>query len=353
MIEKALRKSRAILARAQSIAHVGNWAWDIKMSQLQWSDEVFRIFGHQPQDFAPTVDWLTSHVHPDDKGPVLRTFDDALSEKKLFNIDFRIALPDGSIRYVNSVADKFRMGPAGDPLWLYGIIQDITERKRVEDERLHLADRMRLLLDSTGEGIYGIDLLSRCTFINRSAVKMLGYLPEEVIGKDTHKLYHDRRIDGSPYPKDECPNVRTMRSGHGYRISGEVFWRRDGTSFPVEYSSYPIIDKGVIQGAVIVFDDITERKQAEEALLESKAQAELYVDIMAHDISNINQAIMGYLELALDTLNISEEQKELIAEPIELVKSSARLIDNVKKLQRLKAGEITRKRLTSGKCSPK
>lgn len=348
-IEKALRKSRAILARAQSIAHVGNWAWDLKTNQLQWSDEAFRIFGHQPGDFQPTIDWLISHAHPDDKVQVIKTIEESRHEKKLFNIDHRIVLPDGSIRYVNSVADKFRTDQFGNPVWLYGIIQDITQRKRVEDERLRLADRVILLLDSTGEGIYGIDLDGRCTFINRSAAEMMGYEPDEVIGKNTHGLFHYRHKDGSPYPEDECPNVRTMRYGHGYRISDEVFWRRDGTSFPVEYSSYPILDKGVIRGAVIVFDDITERKLAEEALLESKAQAELYVDIMAHDISNIDQAIMGYLEIALDTLNVSVEQKELIEKPIEMIKNSARLVENVKKLQRLKAGEIQPEKVDVGK----
>ena len=347
--EKALRKSRAILARAQSIAHVGNWAWDLKTDQLQWSDEVYKIFGQQPTDFQPTLDWMISHAHPDDKERVRRTMEEARHEKKLFNIDYRIVLQDGSIRYVNNVADKFRMDQASNPLWLYGIIQDITERKRVDDERLRLADRVILLLDSTGEGIYGISKDDRCMFINKSAGKMLGYAPEEVIGKNTHELFHNRHKDGSPYPEDECPSVRTMKYGQSYRISDEVFWRRDGVSFPVEYSSYPIVDKGVIDGCVIIFNDITERKQAETELLESKAQAELYVDIMGHDINNIDQAIMGYLEIALDTLNVSEEQKELLEKPIEMIKSSARLIENVRKLQRLKAGEVPYEKIDVGK----
>ena len=348
-IEKALRKSRAILARAQSISHVGNWAWDLKTNGQEWSDEVFRIFGHQPGDLQPTLDWLISRVHPDDREHVLRTVEESRREKKLFNIDYRIVLPDGSTRYVNSVADKFRMDQDNRPLWLYGIIQDVTDRKRVEDERLRLADRVILLLDSTGEGIYGIDMSGRCTFINRSAAKMLGYAPEDVIGKNTHELFHHSRKDGSPYPEGECTNVRTMMDGHGYRISDEVFWRRDGTSFPVEYSSYPVIDNGIIRGSVVVFDNITERKLTEEALLESKVQAELYVDIMAHDINNIDQAIMGYLEIALETLSMSGEQSQLIEVPIALVKSSSRLIENVKKLQRLKAGEVPPEKMDLGK----
>ncbi len=107
---------------------------------------------------------------------------------------------------------------------------------------------MILLLDSTGEGIYGIGTDDRCMFINKSAGKMLGYAPEEMIGKNTHELFHYRHNDGSPYPEDECPSVRTMKYGQSYRISDEVFWRRDGISFPIEYSSYPIMDKGVIRG---------------------------------------------------------------------------------------------------------
>lgn len=347
--EKALRKSQAILSRAQSIAHIGNWAWDLKTNRQQWSDEVFRIFGHRPGELQPSFGWLISRVHPDDRERVLGIMEESLREKKLFNMDYRIVLPDGSTSYVNSVADKFRTDPDGRPLWLYGIIQDITARKRVEDERIRLADRVILLLDSTGEGIYGIDMNGMCTFINQSALKMLGYSSEDVIGKNTHELFHHRRIDGSSYPVEECPNMRAMKDGHGYRISDEVFWRRDGTSFPVEYSSYPVMDKGIIRGSVVVFDDISERKQAEEALLESKAQAELYVDIMAHDINNMDQAIMGYLEIALETLRIGEEQKELVEVPIALVKSSSRLIENVKKLQRLKAGEVPPETMDLGK----
>jgi PAS domain S-box-containing protein len=205
------------------------------------------------------------------------------------------------------------------------------------------------LLNSTGEGIYGMDLDGRCTFINRSAAKILGYTPQEVLGKDTHRLFHYSYKDGSRYPYEKCPGIETSKTGQHYRIDDEVFWRRDGTSFSVEYSSYPIISNGVIKGAVIVFNDNTEKKQAEEALVASKAQADFYVDIMGHDINNMDQAIMGYLELAQDMLNISEEQKKLLTEPIQIIKRSTRLIDNVKKLQRLKAGEVPPEKIDLGK----
>ena len=348
-IEKALRKSSAILSRAQTIAHVGNWAWELGTGKLQWSDEVYKIFDLSSPDLQPTVGWLISKVYPDDRELVKRSFDDALYNNKLFNIDYRILLPDGSIRYVNNVADKFKKGPGGNPLWLYGIIQDISQRKKAEDERLQLADRVLLLLNSTGEGIYGMDLDARCTFINRSAAKILGYAPEEILGKNTHRLFHYSYKDGSPYPYEKCSGIKTLKTGQHYRIDDEVFWRKDGTSFSVEYSSYPIVSEGIIKGAVIVFNDNTEKKRAEKALIASKAQADFYVDIMAHDINNMDQAVMGYLELAQDMLNISEEQKKLLAEPIQIIKRTTKLIDNVKKLQRLKAGEVASEKIDVGK----
>ena len=161
-----------------------------------------------------------------------------------------------------------------------------------------------MLLESTDERIYSIDIGHRCTIINRSAARMLGYTPDEVIGKNMHELIHNKRLDGSPCRSDECCIFQATRTGSGCRVSDDVFWRKDGSSFPVEYSSYPIIDNGEIKGAVITFMDITERKEAEKEVSDARKQAELYVDLMGHDINNLNQVGIGYLELALEELKL-------------------------------------------------
>ncbi|MBE0446988.1 MAG: PAS domain S-box protein [Actinobacteria bacterium] len=140
--------------------------------------------------------------------------------------------------------------------------QRIAESKKIEEERAQLANRMQLLMDSTDEGIYGIDMEGRGVLLNKAAANMTGYKQEEVLGKDVHELIHHSRSDGSPYPSEECPIIRVPRTGRGVRIDTEVFWRKDGTSFPVEYSSYPIIEEGAIKGAIVTFTDITERKKA-------------------------------------------------------------------------------------------
>lgn len=134
----------------------------------------------------------------------------------------------------------------------------------------HLATYLRLLLDSADEGIYGLVLDGCCTFSNRAGAQMLGHQPEEILGQQMHQLILHSHADGSPYPEAACPIFRAFQDGHGVRVDAEVLWRRDGTAFPTEYSSYPISEQGQIQGAVVTFRDITKRKQAELALQESE-----------------------------------------------------------------------------------
>jgi len=128
------------------------------------------------------------------------------------------------------------------------------------------------ILESAGEGIYGIDSNGNHTMVNPAAVKMLGHEVSELIGRHSHPIWHHTRPDGTPYPQEQCRIYATLRDGVVKHITDEVFWRKDGTPFPVDYTVAPIWRKGGIAGAVIVFSDITERRRAEEALLVSEAR---------------------------------------------------------------------------------
>lgn len=156
-----------------------------------------------------------------------------------------------------------------------------------------MANYVQLLLDSTDEGIYGIDLQARCTLINRSGARLVGYRPDQLLGKNLHQAIHHSRPDGSTYPVDECPVVRAFRIGQGVRIDSEVFWRRDGTSFAVEYSSYPIVEDGVVRGAVVTFVDITQRKRAEDerARLASEQAKRVAAEAGRQQVSNVLESI--------------------------------------------------------------
>ncbi len=172
-----------------------------------------------------------------------------------------------------SIVVKFPLRNAeGRCYALCGIATDITDRQRAEETRERLAKDRLLLLESTGEGIYGIDRRGRCTFINSAASRMLGYLPDELLGKDMHDLIHHAFPDGTSYPRTRCHIHETLEGGTGCKVDDEVYWRKDGTAFPVEYSSFPVLEQGEITGAVVVVLDITERKRAEQQLKLSHEQ---------------------------------------------------------------------------------
>jgi len=133
----------------------------------------------------------------------------------------------------------------------------------------------QLILDSAGEGIYGLDAEGRTTFINPAAEKLTGYSAEEMVGACQHKMVHHSKPDGSPYSHLDCPIYAAFKMGKIYKVSNEVFWRKDGTSFPVDYTSTPILKNDKCIGAVVVFNDISQRKKDEEEIQKLKHQLEL------------------------------------------------------------------------------
>ncbi len=159
-----------------------------------------------------------------------------------------------------------------------GIMRDITERKQAEEALARLNQQNELILKSAAEGILGLDLQGNHTFVNSAAAKMFGYEVEEIIGRPSHSTWHHTKPDGSPYPIEECKILSASVDGTVHRVSTEVFWRKDGTSFPVEYASTPIYEQGRTTGVVVTFADITERKKSEEQI-EHLATHDLLTDL--------------------------------------------------------------------------
>jgi len=166
---------------------------------------------------------------------------------------------------------------------------EVEQRKQVTEAFDNLSRRNELILSAAGEGIYGIDCEGNTTFINPAAAKMIGYSPQELVGKQQHDVLHHTKPDGSPYPKEECPIYLAFKDGKARHVADEIFWRKDDTRFPVEYISTPIIENGKILGAVVTFNDITERKKAEQALRESKTRVQSILDHAIDGIISINE----------------------------------------------------------------
>ena len=129
-----------------------------------------------------------------------------------------------------------------------------------------------LVLTAAGEGIYGLDTDGRTTFVNPAAGRMLGWPVEELIDQPMHTVLHHSHPDGTAYPREQCPIYAAFKDGRVHRVDDEVFWRKDGSSFPVEYTSTPIEEEGRLVGAVVVFWDVTRRKEAEDHLQRALAE---------------------------------------------------------------------------------
>jgi len=174
-----------------------------------------------------------------------------------------------------------------------------------DKEKLH--ERLNLILNATGEGIFGIDLNGDCILINSSALRMLGYRSDhEVLGQNCHQLFHYAHADGSHYHVEDCSIYKALHGESNASIDTELYWRKDGTSFPVQYESHPIIQNEIIIGCVVNFMDITVGKHKEAQLLAAKERAEdlaktksQFLANMSHEIRTPMGAIIGFSELAL------------------------------------------------------
>jgi len=154
---------------------------------------------------------------------------------------------------------------------MLGIGVDITDLKKTEHSLQDSEEKYLLLLNSTAEAIYGLDLEGDCTFCNPACLRLLGYgAPKDLLGTNMHELMHHTRVDGTPYPKQDCEIYVAVREGRASYVTDEVLWRADRTSFPAEYWSYPMFKTGELVGAVVTFLDISDRKRAEQALRQSE-----------------------------------------------------------------------------------
>ncbi|KZN46469.1 sigma-54 interaction domain-containing protein [Pseudoalteromonas luteoviolacea] len=161
----------------------------------------------------------------------------------------------------------------------------------------HFLNDPKLLLNAVGEGIYGFDLSGNAVFINPAAEKMTGWEAGELLGKKIHQYHHHSHADGSEYPADECQIYKTMFDGETRYVKGEVFWRKDGTCFPVEYTSTPVFRDDQIIGAVAIFRDISQQVETEQALRIALKQvqslSEQLKDENSYLLSEINQNWQG------------------------------------------------------------
>lgn len=225
---------------------------------------------------------------------------------------------------------------------------EVTEQVRASHLAQEREERLVALLESAGEGIYGVDTQGNCTFINRAGAAMFGYEPEELRGKLMHEIVHHHRSDGTDYPRSDCPILQALVTGEGIRVDSEVFWRRDGGSFPIEYASYPIRMSGKIVGAVVTFMDVSERKDLEQ-------RKDAFIGMASHELRTPITSMKGNLQLAERRIARLVQQSEklpgegnklideiaaLIARSMRQIGVQTRLINDLLDVSRLQANKL-------------
>ena len=229
--------------------------------------------------------------------------------------------------------------------FIYHLIRAELEYCRRKDEALeNTGKKNSVLLGAIGEGLYGMDMSGNVMFANKAAEAILGYPENELIGKHSHELFHHTRPDGSVYPAHECNIYATSRDGKPRRISDEVFWKKDGSSIPVEYSATPVIEAGTITGVLIAFNDITERKRAEA---EQAKLAEVLKQSYDSVIITDTEGIILYVNPAFEK-HTGFAAQEVLGKKPSVCKSGVQDAGYYKKLwDTIKAGGIWSGRLSN------
>lgn len=252
------------------------WIRSPDMSKVHYISPAFeQIWGRTVESMYANPQVWIELIFPEDRERVAAAFAGLTGSRIGLDIEYRIVRPDGEIRWVR--VRGFQVRDEADRLIRHvGIVTDISERKTLEAEMERLRMEHTVVLNSLGEGVHWIDAGGQIKYENPAAAKMLGYGIAELIGMPAHSTMHHTRADGTAYPVDECRIYATLQDGVARRVTDEVFWRKDGSSFAVEYVCTPVFDReGRSLGCVVVFADITDRKMAEVLLNESKQRLRL------------------------------------------------------------------------------
>jgi two-component system cell cycle sensor histidine kinase/response regulator CckA len=283
--------------------------------ELQWSEQQYRLlFNANPHPMwvcdRETLSFLTVN------DAALRHY--GYSLKEFLSMTVREIRPeDDQERFLAAVKNPRHNRPSDRELWRHRkkdgtvidveissqpitfravnaelvLAHDVTAQQRAEMEVRQGKEQLQLLLDSTAEAIYAIDVNGACTLCNAACLRLLGYSRDsELLAKNMHAVMHHTRPDGRAYPVEECKILQAFRQRKGTHVTDEVLWRADGTSFPAEYWSYPVHNSGRVLGSVVTFFDITQRKKSEEALRRSESRYRSIIERAPYGVFRVDQS---------------------------------------------------------------
>jgi two-component system sensor histidine kinase VicK len=307
------------------------------------SGKLLTINHHGAETIGRTVDAMTGHnlvefIMPDRKA-ALPAYLKQIGETGEAQGLLHLCHADGDIRVV-AYRNKLIVSPGRAP-YVLGFGVDISEQIRAEGRLRTLRRQSDSILESVGDGIYGIDLEGKVTFINSAAAQMLGYKQDEILSHNMHQLIHHTHANGTPYDAADSPIRKSLTNFDTVRIANEVFWRKDGTSFPVEYVARPQIEAHTVEsgglktiGVVVAFTDTTERR----ALDRMKDE---FISTVSHELRTPLTSLRGALGLLAGGAlsNRPEKTQQMLDIAISNSDRLVRLVNDILDLERIGSGK--------------
>ncbi|MRR06829.1 MAG: PAS domain S-box protein [Deltaproteobacteria bacterium] len=336
--ERDLRHANERLELSQHAAGAGVWDWDMARGRLEWSRELFELFGLDPEkDCAEFETWLRV-MHPDDRSAASARIDNAVSDGSILDSEYRILLKDGTVRWINALG-RTMYNPEGKPLRMLGICFDVTRRRRMEESLRQSEDRYRSLVELSPDALF-INLNDRIVFVNQAAVGLLGASSvNELVGRNPfdfrlpeyHAIFRER-------------NERCLAGETTPLIEGKIL-KLDGSIVDVEEAAatFTMEEGSAIQ---VIMRDITERKRTEKSLSIAKLQAEAanlakseFLANMSHEIRNPMNGIMIAVQLMEDS-ELTNEQRECLNSIKVCSNGLLLLINDILDLSKVESGKI-------------
>jgi len=345
--EEALKENEKRLNRSQEIAHLGSWELDLVKNQLVWSDEVYRIFGLKPQEFGATYQAFLDSVHPDDRAAVDAAYSGSLRENKdTYEIEHRVLRKStGEIRFVHEKCEHIR-DASGKIVASVGMVHDITERRKAEEEKVVSEKSYRRLFETSQDGIMARDLEGGMIDCNQAYSKMIGYSKQELKNLSANELLPEK------WREHREKIIKGVLATGGSVVFEREYRRRDGVVFPASVRTWRLTDeKGNVTGTWSMVRDITLQKELQENLQRYTTHLEQLVEertrqlkdserlaaigatagMVGHDIRNPLQAIVSdvyLLKSELDSMPEGEERK-IVEESLDGIEKNIDYINKI------------------------
>lgn len=328
---KALQESEWRLSRAQAIAHMGDWEWEIATNVVQWSDELYRIYGFEPHEIAPDYGLVLRQMHPDSKEEFLQAIDAALNENKPFEMNYTFFRNDGSEAVLYTTGKVVRDG-LGAPLRMFGVVQDVTGKKLAEEKVQKSEEYLRNILDTVDAGFIVVDLNYRILTANRAYCEQVGVNGKQIVGKPCFEVSH--KFSRPCYEEGEECSVKMAFTSGTPQVAHHQHEDAEGNKIYVETKAFPLRDaSGKIFQAIEIVTDITEKRllEAERLKVQKLEAIGTLAGGLAHDFNNLLQGVFGYISLAkmASKQNKIENTIRALAEAEEALNLSSQLTNQL------------------------